>query len=89
MKHNLTGWQEYRKKPVVIEAVQWDGSPKVAHQILSATECAMWIEATDTLAIDTAEGTMRADVGDWIIRGVEGEFYPCRASVFEATYEPV
>lgn len=41
------------------------------------------------LAIDTMEGTMRADVGDWIIRGVQGEHYPCKPDIFEATYDEV
>lgn len=40
------------------------------------------------LEIRTLEGTMRADVGDWIIKGVQGEFYPCKPDIFEATYEP-
>lgn len=42
-----------------------------------------------TLAIDTLEGTMTASAGDFVIRGVQGELYPCRADIFEATYEPV
>ena len=40
------------------------------------------------LSIDTLEGRMRADPGDWIIQGVKGEFYPCKPDIFEATYEP-
>lgn len=43
-------------------------------------------DAPPYLAIDTLEGTMRADVGDWVIRGVQGEFYPCKPDIFEATY---
>lgn len=46
-------------------------------------------EDPEHLSIDTLEGTMRADVGDWIIRGVQGEFYPCKPDIFLATYEPV
>ena len=42
----------------------------------------------DALLIPTLEGTMRADVGDWIIRGVQGEFYPCKPEIFKETYEP-
>ena len=42
----------------------------------------------DSLLIKTPEGTMRADPGDWIIRGVKGEIYPCKPDIFEATYEP-
>ena len=50
------------------------------------------IEAYKTvvsLDIETLEGTMRADAGDWIIRGVEGELYPCKPSIFDQTYEPL
>ena len=50
------------------------------------------IEAYKTavpLDIETLEGTMRANAGDWIIRGVKGELYPCKPDIFEATYEPV
>ena len=46
------------------------------------TDVAEWV------AIPTLEGTMRAEIGDWIIRGVKGEFYPCKPDIFEATYEP-
>jgi hypothetical protein len=41
----------------------------------------------ERILIDTLEGAMRADVGDWVIRGVKGEFYPCKPAIFEATYE--
>lgn len=41
------------------------------------------------LQIDTLEGTMRADLGDWVIRGVKGEFYPCKPDIFDATYDAV
>lgn len=82
----------YRKKPVVIEAYHWDGS------VESATAVIDWILATGGtarfhdeqdrfIAIDTLEGVMRANPGDWIIRGVAGEHYPCKPAIFEATYE--
>jgi hypothetical protein len=92
---------EYRKKPVVIDAVLWTGAnieeviafmspldqlpnpegyvdPGIGH-----------IPALGTLEIPTLEGTMTASVGDWIIKGVKGEFYPCKPDIFEATYEAV
>jgi hypothetical protein len=86
---------KFRKKPVEIEAVQWDGTATGATPIID------WVLATGersaryddehepVLQIDTLEGTMRASAGDWIIRGVKGEFYPCKPDIFEATYEPV
>jgi hypothetical protein len=47
------------------------------------------VTRADKVAIKTLEGTMDADVGDWIIKGVQGEFYPCKPNIFEATYDPV
>lgn len=76
--------RQYRKRPVVIEAVQWDGT-------LANTQFLFeWAGARfedGALLIDTIEGTMRAKLGDWIIKGIQGEFYPCDNEIFEATYE--
>lgn len=78
---------KFRKKPVVIEAKQFFGDPNLQ-------ECLDWIGGNcggdDTrIVIQTLEGDMTASKGDWIIRGVKGEFYPCKPDIFEATYEPV
>lgn len=81
---------KFRKKPVVVEAIQWDGTDETFDQILG------WTEDTDqtialscgSLWIDTLEGEMRADKNDWIIKGVKGEFYPCKPDIFAATYDP-
>lgn len=80
--------KRYRKKPVEIEAVQLD--PQNAFTV--SDEVGGELEMTDygtptALLIPTLEGIMRAEIGDYIIRGVEGEFYPCRADIFEQTYE--
>lgn len=75
---------EYRKKPVVIEAFRWmhDDPPEWFPQIVP--------NAHDGSAlIETLEGNMRAYPGDWIIKGVKGELYPCKADIFVATYERV
>jgi hypothetical protein len=84
---------KYRKKPVVIEAVAFDGSASSATAIidwiLSGDGTARYHDEGPSLMIDTLEGTMRADVGDFVIRGVKGEFYPVKPDVFQATYEPV
>lgn len=99
----------WRKKPVVIEAVQvtaadynghtWDGEPF----LLNGTTVPEWLGMAlqdGTLkvkpsdrdyalwAIETREGVMVAEPGDWIIRGIKGELYPCKPDIFEATYEP-
>ena len=79
----------YRKKPVVIEAIQWTGTVASWDEVcefLPVPEKGHGIES-DTVVIHTLEGDMRASVGDWIIRGVKGEVYPCKPDIFEATYE--
>lgn len=76
---------KYRKKPVIIEAIKWDGS-----NILEIREFAYpCVRYQKHLFIETLEGRMRADIGDYIIKGVNGEFYPCKPDVFEKTYEKV
>lgn len=76
---------KFRKKPVVIEAEQLTGGTQA--------RVAMWCHGIPTpdgkIVIATLEGAMTCDVGDWIIRGVKGEFYPCKPDIFAATYEPV
>ncbi len=77
---------KYRKKPVVIEAIQFTGR--------NDAECLAFcpiardpVDRKANLIIPTLEGEMLVSVGDWIIRGVKGEFYPCKPDIFEATYE--
>lgn len=83
----------YRKLPVEIEAIQWSGSNW--HEILAFANfdhngIFVTTENTEmTLNIVTLEGTMKAIPGDWVIRGVKGEMYPCKPDIFVATYEPV
>ena len=94
----------YRKKPVVIQALQIPVPAQSADKekdkyFLRLGELAMWMamnckshwEMTDDKGIDihTLEGVMHASPGDYIIRGVQGEFYPCKPDIFEATYERV
>lgn len=84
---------KFRKKPVVIEAVLFDGKQhgEYANFIPPGKYGYEWYAnpAESVLVIDTREGRMRASVGDWIIKGVKGEFYPCKPDIFAATYEPV
>jgi len=101
--------QRFRKKPVVITALQWSGAieglPALAEwaaqadlearkrigHMPSARDVVLPIDfvAPDKLEIRTMEGVMVASPHDWIICGVQGEFYPCKPHVFEATYEEV
>lgn len=76
---------KFRKKPVVIEAVFWDGKLTTVEHLHGEFEQEL---GSDALLIRTLEGTMRADFGDWIIKGVKGELYPCKPDIFVATYEP-
>lgn len=87
---------KYRKKPVVIEAIKWTGSN--TDEVLGFTgENAfegnhMVNETTPlerVLRVKTIEGKLTARIGDYIIKGVQGEFYPCKSDIFEATYEKV
>ncbi|MFJ7297537.1 hypothetical protein [Streptomyces collinus] len=85
----------FRKKPVEIEAVQFAGgnSVQVAQFITDGggrfrADTHPTDGAQDVFHIVTLEGEMRATDGDWIIKGVAGEFYPCRDDIFRATYEP-
>lgn len=89
---------KYRQKPVVIEAIQWTG------EAISTIEIERFVGVNELewkknpnytnhkdrwfLMIPTLESPHEASVGDWIIKGVHGEFYPCKPDFFEKTYEP-
>lgn len=81
--------KKYRKKPVVIEAEQLN----VSNIYLLERWCGGQVKGTKlpidqrSIDIQTLEGEMRASMGDYIIKGVKGEFYPCKPDIFEATYE--
>lgn len=82
---------KFRKKPVVIEAVQWDGKMTTVAPLLAKSnvdEIGQDFTSPDLL-IQTLEGEMRASVGDWIILGTAGELYPCKPDIFTNIYEPV
>ena len=85
---------KFRKKPVVIEAVRWTGKNSVDEvgEFLNGVEDVLFHNPYDKdgfITIPTLEGTMTVSPGDWIIRGVKGEYYPCKPDIFEATYEEV
>lgn len=81
------GVKLYRKKPVVIEAIQYKGN--YTNEIGIFLEGVVHHQSPEGLSIETLEGTMLAAADDWIIKGVAGEFYPCKPDIFEATYEEV
>ncbi len=80
--------KKYRKKPVVIEAVQWTGENSTEVRDFMGL-ISLSITVFDTFKIHTLEGEMNAEKGDWIIKGVKGEFYPCKPDIFELTYGEV
>ena len=86
---------KFRKKPVIIEAWLWDETKETFALLKSqgmscASNQSHVIENfVRSMRILTLEGLMLANKGDWIIKGVNGEFYPCKPDIFEKTYEPV
>lgn len=83
---------KYRKKPVVIEATQWLGnfeSIKTMFPVNNAVKPTTLDYINEELVIHTLEGDMKASKGDWIIKGIHGELYPCKPDIFEKTYEIV
>lgn len=76
---------KFRKKPVVIEAVQWF-KPGDHPEVIPDPVGGPYYDGK--YGVKTLEGFMRVTPGDWIIKGVTGEFYPCKPDIFAATYEP-
>lgn len=87
----------FRKKPVVIEAKKYDGTMESARSIAAwahegcppEANAVISVSVGQCLTVRTLEGMMTASAGDYIIKGVNGEFYPCKPDVFEKSYEPV
>ncbi len=80
---------QFRKKPVVVNAVQWDGSITTLGPLWGLTKQPEIQQdfLSDDLVIPTLEGEMTAKVGDWIIVGTKGEMYPCKPEIFAEIYE--
>lgn len=92
--------KKYKKKPVVIEAIQYNGENFnyivnwinenwKDSRIQGVSGRVDWSPGPPPIDIETLEGTMIADVGDFIIKGIEGEFYPCKPDIFKKTYQEV
>ncbi len=84
---------KYRKRPVVIEAWLWDESKETLKTIgcrsVRSEGHSRYPDLIKNIGIKTLEGTMRVNKGDYIIKGVKGEFYPCAPDIFKLTYEAV
>lgn len=78
---------KYRKKPVIIEAFR-PGFDEMPEWFVSQPGFQLWTSFDDAL-ISTLEGSMKITKGDWVIKGVKDEIYPCKPDIFEATYEKV
>lgn len=98
MSQHVTAAKKYRKKPVVIDAIQLHGGNEDAvlrfiygekYRDLAIATLPEGAPADARIAISTLEGTMYASEGDFIIKGVSGEFYPCKPDIFRMTYEEV
>ena len=80
-------WKRYTKLPVVIEACKWTGSNvSEIETFTSYDRININLTMAGSLSINTLEGVMTASVGDYIIKGVQGEFYPCKPDIFDMTY---
>lgn len=77
----------YKTRPCEIEAIQWTGKNII--EILDWGQGKILWNDVDDLFIDTLEGRMKADINDYIIKGLRGEFYPCKPDVFEKKYEKI
>ena len=85
---------QYRKRPVIVDVLQLTQENAAEVEAFIGRPCRRQYSDDDKttisgLLIDTLEGDMLASVGDYIIKGVQGEFYPCKPDIFAATYEPV
>ena len=80
---------KYRKKPVIIDAILWNGTKESLQEIyrLGDIDVIKYIATNNSLYIQSIEGLMSAKIGDWIVKGVKGELYPVAADIFPLTYE--
>jgi len=84
-----TGIKRYKKVPVIVEAIDWVNTPLDILFEFVGDKAGIEVRDDDTavMIINTKEGDMTADEGDYIIKGVEGEIYPCKPGIFKKTYE--
>ena len=79
---------KFRKRPVIVEAFRYNVDPRPDWFMDRVSDLSI-ITHESMCQIQTLEGEMRGDKGDWIIKGIKGEIYPCKPDIFMATYEPV
>lgn len=86
-----TGVRKFRKKPVMVEALRYDGTNNEELEDFAESSIVFRDIMSDnmTVYIDTLEGEMKVSKGDYVIKGVKGEFYPCKPDIFDKSYEEV
>ncbi len=77
---------KYRKKPIIVEAYQWDGETIEDYMDCNPTNHPL---LSNNVVLKTLEGNMLIKKGDWVIKGIKGEYYVCKPDIFEMTYEKV
>lgn len=78
---------KFRKKPIIVEAIQWNGNNWI--EVSRFLNGQLHKLKNNVFMINTLEGIMEAKVNDWIIKGIKGEFYPCKSDIFEKSYEEI
>lgn len=81
--------RKFRKKPITVEAIQYTGTEDSFYDVVVFTNRELCDRGTGELFIRTLEGEMVVSKGDWVIKGVSGEFYPCKPDIFKLTYDEV
>lgn len=79
--------RKYVKKPLEVEALQWSGNEEEMADFLG--QMFVLVDGNQKLCVETLEGTMKANLGDYIIRGIKGEYYPCAEAIFYDSYDEV
>lgn len=77
----------YQKKPIVVEARHFDGTDKSLKELCEWADTYCVVNEEGQFVVNTVEGPLHVSVGDWVIKGIKGEFYPCKPDIFEMTYE--
>jgi len=82
--------KKYIKRPITVEAIQWDGSVESAAEVIEfGLGSVMYSADLNKMICQTLEGSMVVGVNDYVIKGINGEFYPCKPDIFEKTYDEV
>lgn len=80
----------FQKQPIIVEAMQYDGTSESAEELIQWSKNKLFLYENNVnvkvLLVSTLEGTLEVSETDWVIKGIQGEFYPCKADIFNETY---